>query len=123
MTTTNRRGRSPRVRPNALRNLRFHLASALAATYLLSWWAFGFRTSGSTAAIANTPMAPRPTVLSRRAVWYGDLPPSQRLPVTLPPGWRIANATDGIAAPEPLPVPVEVRVAPSRTRRVRTRSS
>ena len=89
-------------------SLRLYLTAALALAYVGAWWASGMRTGGTAAAPPPPP----------RTVWYDELPPSRRPPVSIPPGWYLAPSPATVrAAPPP------VRAARARPWRVRTRSS
>ena len=107
MTTTD-------TRPG--KHLRIHLVTVLAAAYVVAWYALGSRSPRATPSAAPAPVAPAPAT-----VWYGDLAPAERPRVALPPGWSIASATPATTAATLTRTPQ--RVAPSRTRRIRTRSS
>lgn len=117
MTTMTERS-PPKARPGAMAPLRLYLIALLAFAYLVAWWAFGMRPRPSATAPEGSPPGSRP----RLATWYEELPASEKPPITLPAGWRLAaRPAEGPAVHPTGPVPV--RVAPARPGRIRTRSS
>ncbi|MBK7079011.1 MAG: hypothetical protein IPH44_42775 [Myxococcales bacterium] len=124
MTTTDERParRGPRWNVDG-RALRLWTISGLATTYLVAWWCFA--PAPTTAPVADEPLpAPVPTATAAPippAVWWHDLPPSERPAIALPSGW-VVTATKPGDGPTLKPVPI-ARRPPARRVRVRTRSS
>lgn len=127
MTTTDERParRGPRWNVDG-RALRLWTISGLATTYLVAWWGFAPAPTTTPAADAPLPAAAptaqvAPTGPIPPAVWWHDLPPSERPTIALPSGW-VVTATKPGDGPTLAPAPI-ARRQPARRVRVRTRSS
>lgn len=111
--------RSARRRPADPGDLRLYIAAILALAYLIAWWAFAPRGSNAKPDASAPPPATRPVMTPPSVQWYGQLAPSQRPALSLPPGWQIVTTTPPAAV---VPAP-RMRVLPAPPPRIRTRSS
>jgi hypothetical protein len=120
MSTTTTNGPAPRPEPRIrLSGLewRLCLTTLLSGTYVIAWIAFAMRAPET--ATTATPFKAEPPVAAKassRFVWLTDLPPADRPPVSLPPGWVIAGASTP-ARPELIRRPATANF------RIRTRTS
>jgi hypothetical protein len=105
-------------------SLRHYLTALLAAFYVVVWWVLASRPPRSPdAETLAPPFRPDARPHANAVVWYQDLAPSDRPPVLLPPGWRLAEKDSWRVERAQESPPVPVPVPRERIGRIRTRSS
>lgn len=102
------------------RTLELLVVSALASVYL-AFWLLETRPV-ETPATSAAPTEPG-LAASSEVVWLETLPSSERPPLTLPDGWRLATHDSSVRAETPRSARGPRTVVATRRARVRTRSS
>jgi hypothetical protein len=103
------------------RTLEMLIVSALASVYL-AFWLLETGPVAAPPATSAAPTEPGPPA-SSEVVWLETLPSSERPPLTLPDGWRLATHDSSVRAERPRSARAPRTVVATRRARIRTRSS